>query len=177
MKKLFVTIFLILSIFLVSCGENEEKTEKLQESSINMSTTETAVMGLLDDTILYSENSDNKLDRDYFEYYFGNGDLLNGITDYFFYTSATTSVSEAGAFKVKDSDTAKALLDTFDTRRDNLKAIYENYSPEDVGVAEKMIKGQNGDVVYFAMTKNEDNLKTIKDIFSGVLHLDVIDEK
>ena len=71
MKKLFAAIFLILALILVSCGESEEKTEKLQESSINMSTTETAVMGLLDDTILYSENSDNKLDRDYFEYYFG----------------------------------------------------------------------------------------------------------
>ena len=174
MKKLFAVFFLILTVILVSCGENEEKTEELQESSLNMATVETAVEGLLDDTILYSQNSENKLDHDYFEYYFGNSDLFDGISDYFFFTSATTSVSEAGAFKVKDSDTAKALLEAFDTRRDNLKAIYENYSPEDVGVAEKMIKGQDGNVVYFAMTKNEDNLKTIKDIFSGVLHLDVI---
>ena len=177
MKKFFTVFFLILTVILVSCGENEEKTQELQESSLNMATVEASVMGLLDDTILYSKDSENKLDADYFEYYFGASDLLEGITDYFFYTSATTSVSEAGAFKVKDSDTAKALLAAFDTRCENLKAIYENYSPEDVGVAEKMIKGQNGNVVYFAMTKNEESLNTIKDIFSGTLHLDTIDEK
>lgn len=177
MKKIFAVFFLIFTVIFASCGGNEETPEALQESSLNMSTAETAVMGLLDDTMLYSEDSDNKLDADYFEYYFGNSELLENITDYFFVTSATTSVSEAGAFKVKDSDTAKALLDAFDTRRDNLKAIYENYSPEDVGVAEKMIKGQNGDVVYFAMTKSEDKLKTIKDIFSGALHADAPDEK
>ena len=177
MKKLLVAIFLIITLLLVSCGENEEKTEELQESSINITTVETVVAGLLDDTMLYSDEGENKLDEDYFEYYFGVSDLLDGNTDYFFCTSATTSVSEAGAFKVKDSDTAKALLEAFDTRRDNLKAIYENYSPEDVSVAEKMIKGQNGNVVYFAMTKNEERLNTIKDIFSGVLHADVYDEK
>lgn len=177
MKKFFVAIFLILALLLVSCGENEEKREELQESSINITTVETVVAGLLDDTMLYSDDGENKLDEDYFEYYFGNSDLLIGITDYFFYTSATTSVSEAGAFKVKDSDTAKALLEAFDTRRDNLKAIYENYSPEDVAVAEKMIKGQNGNVVYFAMTKNEENLNTINDIFSGVLAPNETDEK
>ena len=175
MKKILVIFLAIFAITLVSCNKEEVKNNTLPQNSINMINAENFVGGFLEDTILYSERGENALDADYFEYYFGNAGLLEGITDYFFYTSATTSVSEAGAFKVKNEETAKAMLEAFDTRRNNLISTYENYSPEDVAVAEKMEKGQNENLVWFVMTKDKDIVQTIIDLLTGKIHADTFD--
>ena len=67
-------------------------------------------------------------------------------------TSPSTNVNEAGIFKVKTEAQKEALIKAFETRRDNLVQIHENYSQDDVAVARGMLIGSFDDVVYFIAT-------------------------
>ena len=162
MKKLIIITLILLSLILSSCNEKEE--EKLfAESNISVETYEKdlALLDILNETIIYSPKGENTLDKDYFDYYFANGDLFDKVSDYVYFTSATTSVCETGIFKVKDEETKKALLSAFEIRKENLISTYENYSPEDVETAKNMISGSFDDVVWFVITKDNQTVKEI----------------
>ena len=165
MKKIFLVILALLALTLVACDKEEKAPEKssFTESEISVSAIAKSLSDsdALADTIIYKNGGENPLDEDYFDYYFGNSALLSDVTDYVYYTSATTSVCEAGVFKVKNEETRDALLSAFDTRKENLMATYENYSPADVAIASDMKKGSFDDVVWFVMTKNNDAVKAI----------------
>lgn len=165
MKKIIAVTLILLSLLLVSCNKEEEKP---QDSSITVSevspvsfTEELSTLDVLSETILYTPDSENPLDEDYFDYYFGDKELLSKVSDYAFYTSATTAVSEVGIFKVKDSEAKEKLLSAFETRKNNLISTYENYSPEDVEVASQMITGSFDDIVWFAATRDNGSIKAV----------------
>ncbi len=157
MKKLLVSLVLIFAIFLVACGEDTEWT--VSDYSPSAKAEELQGVAALTNTIVYTADV-NPID-DYFDYYIGDASLLEGITDYVYLTSAETSVAEAGIFKVKDKETADALLQAFDTRAENLAATYENYSPEDTAIAQNMTKGSFDDVVWFVASSDNDSAKAI----------------
>ena len=166
MKKLLIAAFIVLALVLVSCGENEEKSTNESDVTVSeyspVSIKDTlATSPALADTIIYAPETENVLDEDYFDYYFGSSELLSGISDYVYFTSATTAVREAGVFKVKDEKTKNALLEAFGARKENLKAIYENYSPEDVARADAMISGSFDDIVWFVATDDNNAIKEI----------------
>ena len=159
MKKILA--ILLLAFVFISCSDNAEK-ENFTESdySIKDTTENLSTFALLSDTILYTPDGENVLDGDYFDYYFGNSELLEKISDYAYFTSATTAVCEVGIFKVKDNDTKEALLLAIEERKENLISTYENYSPEDVEIAKGLLKGSFDDIVYFAMTTENDSVKS-----------------
>ncbi|MBE6700899.1 MAG: DUF4358 domain-containing protein [Ruminococcaceae bacterium] len=167
MKKITILLLLLTLIFtfnLVSCN----KEENSENTAIEVSdyAFETVVESLLNEDVLsnvisYTKDGENVLDADYFEYYFSDPALLEGISEYFYCTSATTSVSEVGIFQVKDSDTKESLLKAFDTRQSTLVSTYESYSPEDVQIAENMKKGSFDDIVWFVATTDNDTLSEI----------------
>ncbi len=166
MKKIIIATLILLALFLSSCNKEEventnDNTITASDISIENTKNELSALDALSETIIYSPNSENSLDEDYFDYYFANSTLLEGIKDYVYFTSATTSVCEAGVFKVKDAETKEALLSAFETRKENLISTYENYSPEDVEVAENMTKGSFDDVVWFVMTKDNQSVKEV----------------
>lgn len=158
MKKLISFALILLTLLAVSCKE-----EGIKESDYSPSAKEAELSALevLSDTIVYRKGSDNVLDEDYFEYYFGDASLLEGVSDYIYYTSATTSVCEAGVFKVKDDETKESLETAFSTRKDNLVSTYENYSKEDVQIAENMKSGSFDDVVWFVMTTDNNSVTEV----------------
>lgn len=151
MKRIFVLFALIISVFLVSCGKDNEV---IKDSDYSPESKKEALMATeaLSDTMVYT-TSENPID-DYFEFYVGDPALLEGIEEYVYFTSAGTAVAEAGIFKVKDQATADALLEAFDTRKEALITIYENYSPEDVEKASNMKKGSFDDVVWFVASSD-----------------------
>ncbi len=158
MKKLISAALIILTLFLVSCKE-----EGLKESDYSIADKKASLSALevLSETIIYEKDGENALDGDYFEYYFGDASLLEGVSDYIYYTSATTSVCEVGIFKVKDDDTKTALETAFTTRKENLVSTYENYSKADVQIAENMKNGSFDDVVWFVMTTDNASVTEI----------------
>lgn len=160
MKKIIIVTLILLSLVLSSCNEKTE-VKDFTESNISIETYEKdlTLLDALSETIVYSPKSENSLDKDYFDYYFGNGDLFDSVSDYVYFTSATTSVCETGVFKVKNEDTKNALLSAFETRKENLISTYENYSPEDVETAKNMISGSFDDVVWFVITKDNNSVK------------------
>ena len=149
MKKLISVALVILTLFAVSC---KEEGLKVSDYSVADKKAELSALELLAETIIYEKDGENVLNSDYFEYYFGDSALLEGISDYIYYTSATTSVCEVGIFKVKDGETKTALENAFTTRKENLISTYENYSKADVQIAENMKNGSFDDVVWFVMT-------------------------
>lgn len=157
MKKFIAITLLLFSISLISC------TEKFPVSEYSPSDkkAELDALDALSDTIVHAHSTANELDGDYFDYYFANSELLENISDYVFYTSATTEIRETGVFKVKNEETKRALLEAIDTRKENLIAIYENYSPEDVSRAEKMLKGSFDDIVWFVITDDNTSVKEV----------------
>ncbi len=165
MKKIIAVTLILLSLILASCNKDEEKPQDngITVSDVSASSFTAGLSGLdvLSETILYTPASDNVLDEDYFDYYFGNKELLEKISDYAFYTSATTSVCEVGVFKVKDSEAKESLLSAFETRKNNLVSTYENYSPEDVEVANAMITGSFDDIVWFSATRDNGAVKAV----------------
>ena len=166
MKRIIIATLILLALFLSSCNKEEventnDNTITASDISIENTKNELSSLDALSETIVYSKGSENALDEDYFDYYFSDSSLLEDISDYVYFTSATTSVCEAGVFKVKDAETKEALLSAFETRKENLISTYENYSPEDVEVAENMIKGSFDDVVWFVMTKENQSVKEV----------------
>ncbi|MBQ7897091.1 MAG: DUF4358 domain-containing protein [Clostridia bacterium] len=164
MKKLIVITLIFLALLLVSCNKEEKPADNgitISEISPVTFTEELSGLDVLSETILYTPSSDNALDEDYFDYYFGNKELLEKISDYAYYTSATTSVCEVGIFKVKDTEAKENLLSAFETRKNNLISTYENYSPEDADVASDMITGSFDDVVWFAATSDNASVKAV----------------
>ena len=160
MKKIIIATLILLALLLCSCNEKtEEKSFTESEASIEAYENELTLLDALKDTIVYSPKGENALDKDYFDYYFSNGALLEKISDYVYFTSATTTVCETGVFKVKDEATKNALLSAFETRKENLISTYENYSPEDVKTAENMISGSFDDIVWFVITNDNEAVK------------------
>lgn len=160
MKK-FIALLLLVFVF-VSCSNDSEK-QNFTESDYSIKDTveNLSTFALLSDTILYLPDGENVLDADYFDYYFGKSELLENISDYAYYTSATTAVCEVGIFKVKDSDTKDALISAIEERKNNLISTYENYSPEDVEIAKGLVVDSFDDIVYFAMTTENDSVKSV----------------
>lgn len=155
MKRLLIPIILIFTVFLIACTD-EAAEWTVSDYSPSAKAGELQSTEALANTIVYTADA-NPLD-DYFDYYLGDTSLLEGITDYVYFTSAETSVAEAGVFKVKDKATADALLTAFDTRAENLAATYENYSPEDTERANNMKKGSFDDIVWFVASSDNDSV-------------------
>lgn len=157
MKKLLMILTVILAVLFTACTEDapEWTVSDYSPSAMETALSDTEVLA---NSIIYNEA--NPI-NDYFDYYFVDTALLEGITDYLFYTSADTSVSEVGIFKVKDKETADALLEALGTRAENLVATYENYSPEDTAIAQNMVKGSFDDIVWFAATADNDAIRSV----------------
>ena len=149
---------LILALFIIGCGEDATEW-KVSDHSPSALADELMSTDALSNTIVYTSDA-NPID-DYFDYYIGDSALLEGITDYIYFTSAETSVAEAGIFKVADKATADALLSAFDTRAENLAATYENYSPEDTQRAKDMQKGSFDDIVWFVASSDNSSVISI----------------
>lgn len=156
MKKALVLLTLVFALLLTACGEEQWKVSDYSpaDKAAELQATEA-----LADTIVYTAEGD-PID-DYFDYYIGDAALLEGIEDYVYFTSAATSVAEAGVFKVKDKATADALLSAFDTRAENLAMTFENYSPEDTERANNMKKGSFDDVVWFVASSDNDSVISV----------------
>ena len=161
MKRYFAVILAVLAVFAVSCNKNEENEWTKSERSPVSLESELSELDVLSNTIVYKTDGENVLDADYFAYYFGDEELLDGIEEYIYYTSATSTVSEVGVFKVKDEKTAQSLLSAFKARGENLEAIYENYSPADVAVAKGMQTGSFDDIVWFSATTDNDSVTAV----------------
>lgn len=157
MKKVLILFTLIFTVILTACGEDTQWT--VSDYSPVERATELQSTEALSDTIVYTEGT-NPIDE-YFDYYLGDAALLEGIEDYVYFTSAATSVAEAGVFKVKDKATADALLEAFDTRAESLAMTYENYSPEDTERANNMKKGSFDDVVWFVASSDNDSVISV----------------
>lgn len=158
MKKSFILLALIFAVVLVSCGENGTQWTVSDYSPVEQ-ISELQSTDALANTIVYTAVT-NPIDE-YFDYYIGDSSLLDGIEEYVYFTSAETSVAEAGIFKVKDQATADALLTAFDTRAENLADTYENYSPEDTAIAKNMKKGSFDDVVWFVASSDNNSIISI----------------
>lgn len=155
MKKILLVITLVLTLFVMGCGEDATEWT-VSDYSPSANAEELNAVEALSNTIVYTPD-ENPID-DYFDYYIGDVTLLEGITDYVYFTSAETSVAEAGVFKVADKATADALLSAFDTRAENLAATYENYSPEDTQRAKDMKKGAFDDIVWFVASSDNNSV-------------------
>lgn len=155
MKKVFIVLTVILAIFLIACGEEgaEWTVSEYKPTDRVSALSETDA---LSNTIVYTPDV-NPID-DYFDYYLGDTALLEGISDYVYFTSAETSVAEAGVFKVKDKATADALLEAFGARAENLAITYENYSPEDTARARGVKTGSFDDIVWFVASADNDSV-------------------
>lgn len=155
MKKALIILTVLLALFAVSCSEawseSDYKPSDIQE--------ELDALPALADTMVYTPD-ENPIDE-YFDYYFGDTALLDGITDYIYYTSASTNCAEAGVFKVKDQATADALTEAFKTRGGNLAATFENYSADDTAIAEDLETGSFDDIVWFVASNNNEEVKSV----------------
>lgn len=158
MKKFLISMVLIFTVFLIACGEETAKWT-VSDYAPEGKTAQLQATPALTNTIAYTA-SENPID-DYFDYYIGDASILEGIAEYVYLTSAETAVAEAGIFKVKDKETADALLAAFDTRAQNLAITFENYSPEDTAIAQNMKKGSFDDIVWFVASSDNDSVKAI----------------
>ncbi len=158
MKKLLILVLTaVMIISLISCTKEEGK-ETFETSSYAPSERLETLKGLeaLSDTIVY-EPSENPI-NDYFDYYLGISELPEGVVDYVYFTSASTSVREAGVFKVADKKTADTLLAAFETRCENLASTFENYSPEDTAIAKGMKSGSFDNIVWFVAAPDSESI-------------------
>lgn len=158
MKNILKLILIATALLtlLISCNSDEK--------SVDIATITDSLNKLeaVENTIIYSKDGENTLDADYMEYYFGDPALLDGIEDYVYYTSATTSVNEIGVFKFSDEGVKEELLKAFANRIETLASTFALYSEEDEDVALGYDSGSVGDAVYFVATK--DNLPVIEAI-------------
>ncbi len=161
MKNILKLILVATSLLLVlvSCKEETVNTEEADIAGIRERLEE---LDATENTIAYSKDGENILDADYMEYYFGDPALLDGIEDYVYYTSATTSVNEIGVFKFSDEGVKEELLKAFANRIETLASTFALYSKEDEDVALGYDSGSVGNAVYFVATK--DNLPVIEAI-------------
>lgn len=157
MKKIIVILSVILAIFLVSCDE----ADGFVTTDYSIDDTASALSIEFPESITYQSGSEQELNEDFLDYYFGNRELLVGVDSYVFITSPTTEVSEVGVFKVTDEASRNALLDAFALRQDNLIQIHTNYSADDLATSENLKTGYFDDVVYFIATNNNEKLEAI----------------
>lgn len=150
MKKLLFVLLIAAGLLLVSCSDNTQ-ADSITPTDYSIETVAQELLALpeLSDGIVYRNGTDRVLDADYQEYYFGNGELLADGSEYVYIVSPTTSVCEAGVFKITSEEEKTALLNAFETRKGNLIQTHTNYSPEDLAVSEGLITGAFDDVVYF----------------------------
>lgn len=148
MKKIILVLSVILALFLVSCDKSEDfvTTDYSVENTVN------SLMSTFADGIVYQNGGERELDGDFLDYYFGNKELLSGVDSYVFITSPTTSVNEAGVFKVTSESARDTLIKAFETRRDNLIQIHTNYSADDLAISKGTKIGEFDDIVYFIAT-------------------------
>lgn len=158
MKKAFILLTVILAVFLIACGE-EVAEWTVSEYSPSDKASALSATDALSNTIVYTPDA-NPID-DYFDYYLGDTALLAGITDYVYFTSAETAVAEAGVFKVKDQETANALLEAFGKRAENLAVTFENYSPEDTAIAMGVKISSFDDIVWFVASADNDSVMAV----------------
>ena len=157
MKKIILILSVILVLFLVSC----DKSDAFASSDYSVAETSISLSSVLPDGIVYESGTERELDADFTDYYFGNKELLNGVDSYVFITSPTTAVNEVGVFKVTSKEARDALLEAFNTRRDNLIQIHTNYSAEDLAVSENLKSGSFDDIVYFTATPDNEKIEAL----------------
>ncbi len=155
MKKIILSVVAILClVLLVSCS-SDKSDGKITSTDYSVKETLDACLGsslFPEAPIVYQNGSEKEFDEDYLDYYFGNSKLLEGVTEYIFITSSTTSVNEIGVFKVNSASAKDALTKAFETRRDALVQTHTNYSATDLEISKNMVIGSFDDVVYFIAT-------------------------
>ncbi len=158
MKKLLTLLSILALILCASCTREEADFQSSDYSPLDKLNALTQTEALAN-TIAY-EPSVNPID-DYFDYYLGLDTVPDGVSDYVYFTSATTAVSEVGIFKVPDKETAQALLDAFKARGETLASVFANYSPEDTAIAENIQIGLFDDIVWFTATSDNSSIISI----------------
>ena len=153
MKKIISVLLVIIAVFLVSCSDTE--------SFVTTDYSVDAFADAIPDGIVYQNGSERELDGDFLDYYFGNKDLLLEVDSYVFITSPTTSVNEAGVFKITSESARDTLIKAFETRRGNLIQTYTNYSAEDLAISEGMTIGSFDDIVYFIATPDNASIEAL----------------
>ena len=99
--SILLAVLALSLVFITSCAEDGVSFEDAKSALFDAEA--------LSKTIVYEPDGENALDADYFEYYFSDGSLSELVEDYVYFTSETTSVCEAGVFKVKDKKAEAAL--------------------------------------------------------------------
>ena len=153
MKKIISVLLVIIAVFLVSCSD--------AESFVTTDYSVDAFSDAIPDGIVYQNGSERELDGDFLDYYFGNKDLLLEVDSYVFITSPTTSVNEAGVFKITSESARETLIKAFETRRGNLIQTHTNYSAEDLAISEGMTIGSFDDIVYFNATPDNASIEAL----------------
>lgn len=155
MKKI-VFLLLICSVLgmLSGCGDNKEKTEKTDNTEVNVSELAEKLS-----TELTFEDSLSKLDNAVALKYYGIDETI--VQDCAIYISTGATAEEIAVFEANSADNAETILAACRTRREKQITSYSDYKPSEVDRLEHYVMVREGNYVVFCVNDDIDKAQEI----------------
>lgn len=151
MKKIALLLLACLTAFgFAACGgETEAKNPDVND-----------VMAQIKSEITFPEMADHTVDE---LPYYGYDQIDTDQIDSAAYSIASSGLTaeEVLIVKLKNADDADAVKSMMETRRDQIAATAQDYTPEEMNKITSAVIGSKGQYVYFAITGDNEKAKQI----------------